>query len=86
MEHKKVSIIGAGFVGASVAYSLMLDNIADEIALIDIDNKKACGEADDIAHGVEGISNTAIYSGYHSDCRDSSIIVMTAGRGRLPGD
>ena len=86
MEHKKVSIIGAGFVGASVAYSLMLDNIADEIALIDIDNKKACGEADDIAHGVEGISNTAIYSGYHSDCRDSSIIVMTAGRGRLPGE
>lgn len=86
MEHKKVSIIGAGFVGASVAYSLMLDNTADEIVLIDIDKKKACGEANDIAHGVEGIANTAIYAGDHSDCNDSSMIVITAGRGRLPGE
>ena len=46
MKNKKAAIIGAGFVGASAAYSLMLDGTADEIVLIDIDHKKACGEAD----------------------------------------
>ena len=86
MKNKKVSIIGAGFVGASVAYSLMLDNSADETVLIDVDEKKARGEADDIAHGVEGMANTALYAGDYSDIRDSSIIVVTAGRGRLPGE
>ena len=86
MKNKKAAIIGAGFVGASAAYSLMLDGTADEIVLIDIDHKKACGEADDIAHGVEGTANAAIYAGAYSDCRDSDIIIITAGRGRLPGE
>lgn len=86
MENKKVAIIGAGFVGASIAFSMMLDDSADEIALIDIDRQKADGEADDISHGVEGIANTAVYAGDYSDCRGSSLIIITAGRGRLPGE
>lgn len=86
MNKRKAAIVGAGFVGASIAFALMLDNTLSEIVLIDIDKKKAYGEADDIAHGVEGIANTAIYAGDYSDCRDSSIIIITAGRGRLPGE
>ena len=86
MNNKKAAIIGAGFVGASIAFSMMLDNTADEIVLIDIDSKKSGGEADDIAHGVEGIANSAVYAGDYSDCRGCSIIIITAGRGRLPGE
>ena len=86
MNKKKAAIIGAGFVGASIAFTIMLDNSFDEIVLIDIDKKKAYGEAADIAHGVEDISNADIYSGDFSDCRDCEIIIITAGRGRLPGE
>ena len=86
MNKRKAAIIGAGFVGASIAFTIMLDNSFDEIVLIDIDKKKAYGEAADIAHGVEDISNADIYSGDYSDCRDSDIIIITAGRGRLPGE
>lgn len=86
MNKRKAAIIGAGFVGASIAFALMLDNILSEIALIDIDKKKAYGEAADIAHGVEDIANTDIYAGDFSDCRDCDIIIITAGRGRLPGE
>lgn len=86
MKNRKAAIVGAGFVGASIAYTLMLGNTADEIVLIDIDRKKAQGEADDIAHGVDGIANSSVYAGDYSDCRNSSIIIITAGRGRLPGE
>ncbi len=86
MNKGKAAIVGAGFVGASIAFSLMLDNALDEIVLIDIDKKKAYGEAADIAHGVEDTANADIYAGDFSDCRDCNIIIITAGRGRLPGE
>lgn len=53
MHKRKAAIIGAGFVGASISFALMLENTLSEIVLIDIDKKKAYGEAADIAHGVE---------------------------------
>ena len=62
MNKKKAAIIGAGFVGASIAFNIMLDNSFNEIVLIDIDKKKAYGEAADISHGVDGMANTDIYS------------------------
>ena len=86
MKNKKVAMIGAGYVGAAAAFSIMLDGIADEIVLVDIDTEKAAGEANDIAHGIEGIANTAVYAGDYSDCCGSSIIIITAGRGRKPGE
>ena len=84
MKNKKVAMIGAGYVGAAAAFSIMLDGIADEIVLVDIDTEKAAGEANDIAHGIKGIANTAVYAGDYSDCCGSSIIIITAGRGRKP--
>lgn len=86
MNKRKAAIIGSGFVGASIAFALMLDNVLSEIVLVDIDKNKAYGEATDIAHGVEGIANNDIYAGDYSDCNDCSIIIITAGRGRLPGE
>ena len=82
---RKVVIIGAGFVGSSVAYALTLRNIAHEIVLVDIDRDKADGEAFDIRHGVPSIGDTAVYAGEYSDCTDCDLIIITAGVGRKPG-
>ena len=83
---RKVAIIGAGFVGSSIAYALTLRNHAREIVLIDIDKKKATGEALDIQHGIPYMGRSAVYAGDYSDCADCDLIVITAGRNRRPGE
>lgn len=83
---RKVAIIGAGFVGASIAYALTLRNLAREIALIDINKKKAEGEALDIQHGIPYMGMSAVYAGDYSDCKDCDLIIITAGRNRRVGE
>ena len=82
---KKAVIIGAGFVGSSVAYALTLRNIANEIVLVDIDRDKAEGESLDIRHGMPDIGDTIVRAGGYSDCADCGLIIITAGVGRKPG-
>lgn len=83
---KKVAIIGAGFVGSSIAYALALRDIAREIVLIDINVEKAKGEAWDIRHGISSMGTSDLYAGDYSDCRDCDLIVITAGRNRRIGE
>lgn len=83
---RKVAIIGAGFVGSSIAYALTLRNLTREIILIDIDYKKAQGEALDIQHGISFMGNSAVYAGDYSDCADCDLIIITAGRNRRLGE
>ncbi len=82
---KKVSIIGAGYVGSTIAYTLAVSGNASEIVLIDINEKKAFGEAMDIRQGAPYISPTTIYSGDYDDARDSDIVIITSGVARRPG-
>ena len=49
---KKITILGTGNVGATIAYTLAIDGMASEILLIDINDKKAKGEAMDIFQGT----------------------------------
>ena len=84
--NRKVAIIGAGFVGASIAYALTLRNLAREIVLIDIDHTKARGEALDIQHGIPYMGTSSVYAGDYSDCAGCDLIVITAGRNRRPGE
>lgn len=84
--NRKVAIIGAGFVGASVAYALALRDVAREIALIDINQEKTEGEVCDIRHGIPVMGMTDLYVGDYADCADCDLIVITAGRGRKPGE
>lgn len=84
--NRKVAIIGAGFVGASIAYALTLRNLAREIVLIDIDHNKARGEALDIQHGIPYMGTSSVYAGDYSDCAGCDLIVITAGRNRRPGE
>lgn len=84
--NRKVAIVGAGFVGSSIAYALALRDIAREIVLIDINREKCAGEAYDIRHGIPSMGTSDLYAGDYSDCADSDLIIITAGRNRKPGE
>jgi len=81
----KISVIGAGSVGATVANDLMVQGVASEIVLIDINTKKAMGEALDIYQGAPFHSPAIVRSGNYEDAADSDIVVITCGVARKPG-
>ena len=81
----KISVIGAGSVGATVANDLMVQGIASEIVLIDINKKKAVGEALDIYQGAPFHSPAIVRSGDYPEAAGSDIIVITCGIARKPG-
>ena len=83
--HKKVTIIGAGSVGAATAYSLLARNAASEVVLIDINTEKALGEALDIKQATPYLDNCDIYAGSYSDAVGSDVVIITSGIGRKPG-
>ena len=84
--NRKVAIIGAGYVGSSIAYALALKDVAREIVMIDINHEKTVGEAKDIRHGLPGIGTADLYAGNYTDCADCDLIIITAGRGRRNGE
>ena len=87
MKHtQKCAVIGCGNVGATTAYSLMLSGLFNEIVLIDIDAKRAKGEAEDIAHGIPFNSPVEIYAGSYSDIDNAGIVIITAGVSQKPGE
>lgn len=86
LGNRKVAIIGAGFVGSSIAYALALRDVAREIVLVDINHEKTNGEAKDIRHGLPAMGTADLYAGDYSDCADCDLIIITAGRGRKPGE
>jgi len=86
IDNRKVAIVGAGYVGASIAYALTLRNLASRITLIDVNDRKAAGEADDIQHGIPYMGTSSVRAGDYSDCRNCDLIIITAGRNRRPGE
>ena len=81
----KISVIGAGSVGATVANDLMVQGVASEIVLIDINKKKAFGEALDIYQGAPFHSPAIVRSGDYPDAEGSDIVIITCGIARKPG-
>ncbi|HOK43451.1 MAG TPA: L-lactate dehydrogenase [Thermoclostridium caenicola] len=81
----KVAIIGAGNVGASIAFAMALEQSASEIVLIDVNAEKAVGEALDINHGLCFLGQMAVYAGDYSDIASCDVIIVTAGMNRKPG-
>ena len=86
LGNRKVAIVGAGYVGSSIAYALALRDVAREIVLIDINQEKTDGEAKDIRHGMPAMGTADLYAGDYPDCADCDMIIITAGRGRKPGE
>jgi L-lactate dehydrogenase len=83
--NNKVTIIGAGSVGATVAYTLVATGSVAEIVLIDVAADKAKGEAMDISQATPYLSPAKIYYGTYEDAAGSDVVVITSGVGRKPG-
>lgn len=81
----KISVIGAGSVGATVANDLMIQGVASEIILIDINGKKAMGEALDVYQGAPFHSPAIVRPGEYADAAGSDIVIITCGMPRKPG-
>ena len=87
MERSKVVIVGTGFVGMSYAYALVNQGAVEELVLIDIDHKKAEGEAMDLNHGLAFAPRKMnIRAGGYEECSDAGLVVITAGVNQKEGE
>lgn len=81
----KITIIGAGSVGSTIAYTLSGQDIASELVLIDINKEKVKGEVMDIEQGTCFRDPISIVAGDYKDAKDSDIVIITSGIARKPG-
>ena len=81
----KVSIIGTGSVGSTIAYTLTVMGLVSEIVMIDIISEQALGEALDIRQGTPFCGACSIYAGDYRDAVNSDIVIITSGIARKPG-
>ncbi|RAK11210.1 L-lactate dehydrogenase [Halanaerobium saccharolyticum] len=86
LNPNKIAVIGAGGVGATTAYALMVQGVGSEIVLIDVNKEKAEGEAMDLRHGASFVNPVDIYAGDYKDLADAKLIVITAGAAQKPGE
>ena len=82
----KISVIGAGFVGSTVAYTLVMKGVASEIVLVDVNLERAEGEAMDISHGAPFAKSSVIRAGSYEDTKGSDVVIITAGTNQKPGE
>jgi L-lactate dehydrogenase len=85
-ELRRIAVVGAGAVGATFAYALMIRGQADEIVLIDVNRAKAEGEAMDLRHGLPFVRPVDVHVGGYPDCAGADIVVITAGAPSRPGE
>ena len=86
MKKGKIVLVGTGFVGMSMAYSMLNRGGINELVLIDVDKDKTIGEEMDLSHGLPfAPQKMVIKAGDYSDCKDAEIVVITAGAAQKPG-
>ncbi|HBJ2622164.1 MULTISPECIES: L-lactate dehydrogenase [Clostridium] len=83
---RKISIIGAGFVGSTTAFALMNSGVATEICICDINMDKAMGEVMDLVHGTSFVKPVNIYAGSIAETKESDIVIITAGAAQKEGE
>ncbi len=83
---KKVGIVGCGHVGATIAYTLMESGMFTEMALVDINEAKARGEAMDLNHCLPFLSPMQIYQSSYVGLEDASIVILAAGVNQKEGE
>lgn len=85
-KKRKVVLVGTGFVGMSMAYSMLNRGGVKELVLVDIDKDKTIGEQMDLSHGLSfAPQKMVIKAGDYSDCKDAKVVVITAGIAQKPG-
>ena len=86
-QQRKIVLVGTGFVGMSFAYALLNQSACDVLVLVDIDKKRAYGEAMDLNHGLAfAASPMKIYAGEYGECADADIVAVCAGVAQKPGE
>ncbi len=86
MKDGKIVLVGTGFVGMSMAYSMLNRGGIGELVLVDIDKEKTIGEEMDLSHGLPfAPQKMVIKAGDYNDCKDAEIVVITAGVAQKPG-
>ena len=85
-QHKKVILVGDGAVGSSYAFSLVNQEIAQELGIVDIFKEKTQGDAEDLSHALAFTSPKKIYSADYSDAHDADLVVLTSGAPQKPGE
>ncbi|MEN9246019.1 MAG: L-lactate dehydrogenase [Thermostichales cyanobacterium SRBZ-1_bins_19] len=83
---RTVAIIGTGQVGMACAYSLMIQQVVDNLILVDINREKALGEAMDLIHGIPFLQPMTIRAGELADCQGAEVVVITAGAKQRQGE
>lgn len=83
---QKAAVIGCGFVGSTIAYTLMQKGTFSEMVLLDAVPGKAEGEAMDISHGLPFAHSMDIYAGSYEDIADAAVVIITAGANQKPGE
>lgn len=86
MLKSKVVIVGAGYVGSTLAYNLIQRALVEEIVLIDINQAKAEGEVMDLSHSLPFARPVEIRVGGYEECNDATVVVITAGVAQKPGE
>ena len=86
LNPRKAAVVGCGFVGASIAFTLMQRGLFSELVLIDANCAKAEGEAMDLSHGLPYTAPMDIYAGDYDDAADCGLIIVTAGANQKPGE
>lgn len=85
-QGNKIVVVGAGQVGATTAYTLLVSGLVSDLVLIDLNQKKAQGEVLDLAHGIPLCPPADIKVGDYPDCENADIVVLTAGANQKPGE
>mgnify|MGYP001828175044 CR=1 FL=1 len=86
MSKHRVGIVGAGNVGVAAAFALFVKETCSEIVLVDVDRKRAHGEALDLMHGQAYSGRLIVRDGDYSDLAGCQVVVVAAGAAQKPGE
>lgn len=82
----KVGIVGAGYVGATAAYALVMRGVGREVVLVDKNADRAVAEADDIRHAIPFANPLEVSAGDWDSLEGCRAVVLCAGVGQRPGE
>ncbi|WP_375551308.1 MULTISPECIES: L-lactate dehydrogenase [Rhodophyticola] len=82
----KIGIVGAGMVGSAAAFAMVMRGIGSRIVLVDLDEKRARAEAEDIAHAVPFAHPVVVEAGDYADLRGAEVVILAAGVSQKPGE
>ena len=86
MLRGKIGVVGSGFVGATAAYAMVMRGVGREIVLVDLNQKRAEAEANDIRHAIPFAHPMTIRAGEYADLAGANVVVITAGVNQKPGE